>query len=240
MDRLPNSKHFDSTFKDLRELELFQAMSGENFERLMQGAYLQTFPPQVDLIAEGERSDFLHIVLAGSVELYAQWNNRETSMATVRPTSTFILAATVKDAPNLMSARTLEKSRIVLIPSPDIRAVFDLDCGFARAVVQELAQCYRSVIKNTKDLKFRTSIERLANYLLREQKRQNGQAQFTLPFDKKRLASLLAMRPENLSRAFRQLQDFGVQTQGARVEIQHQADLEALAKPSPLIDDPAS
>ena len=131
----------------------------------------RTSPPQIDLIAEGEPSDFLHVVIAGSVELYSGWNGRETSLATVRPVSTFILAATIRNAPYLMSARTLEKSRIALIPSQDVRAVFDLDGNFARAIVTELAQCYRSVVKTTKDLKLRTSLERLANYLLREQKR---------------------------------------------------------------------
>jgi CRP/FNR family transcriptional activator FtrB len=64
---------------------------------------------------------------------------------------TFILAATIKNAPYLMSARTLEKSRIVLIPSQDVRAIFDVDGNFARAIVTELAQCYRSVIKSQKD-----------------------------------------------------------------------------------------
>ena len=44
-------------------------------------------------------------------------------MATVRPISTFILAATIRDAPYLMSARTLEKSRIILIPSEDVRGL---------------------------------------------------------------------------------------------------------------------
>jgi CRP/FNR family transcriptional activator FtrB len=240
MDPLSQSPDFDSTFKDLRALDLFRDMQDSSFELLMQGAYLQTFPPQVELITEGEQSDFLHVVVAGSVELYARWNARETSMATVRPTSTFILAATIRNAPNLMSARTVEKSRIVLIPSTDIRKVFDLDGGFARAIVQELAHCYRAVIKNTKDLKFRTAIERLANFLLREQHRNQGAARFDLPFDKKRLASLLAMRPENLSRAFKQLQQYGVHTSGPLVEIGNQQDLEMLAKPDVLIDDPRS
>ena len=50
-----------------------------------------------------------NIVLNGSVELFSNLNGRETSVSTVRPISTFILAATIKDAPYLMSARTLEK-----------------------------------------------------------------------------------------------------------------------------------
>ncbi|MET4702508.1 CRP/FNR family transcriptional activator FtrB [Constrictibacter sp. MBR-5] len=227
----------DSYFSDIRSLALFSEMEDARFDQLMRGSYVQNFPPQVELISEGDPSDFLQIVLSGSVELYAAWNRRETSMATVRPISTFILAATIRDAPYLMSARTIEKSRIVLIPSRDVRAVFDLDGAFARAIVGELADSYRRVVKTAKELKLRTSLERLANYLLREQRRTGGRPVFDLPFDKKRLASLLGMTPENLSRAFKSLQGYGVTIDAARVTIQGQAELERFAKATPLIDD---
>jgi CRP/FNR family transcriptional activator FtrB len=212
-------------------------MDDAHFQALMRGAYVQNFPPQIELIGEGEPSDFLHVVLSGSVDLFSTWNGRDTSLATVRPVSTFILAATIRNAPYLMSARTLEKSRIVLIPSQDVRATFDVDAGFARAIVTELAQCYRAVIKSQKDLKLRTSLERLANYLLRQQKRAGGGAMFELDFEKRRLASVLGMTPENLSRAFKGLQTYGVTVDGTRILIRDQAELERFARPNPLIDD---
>lgn len=227
----------ESDYPDIRELHLFENMADEHFLSLMRGAYVQNFPPQIELISEGEPSDFLHIVLSGSIDLFSSWNGRETSMATVRPISTFILAATIRDAPYLMSARTLEKSRVALIPSQDVRAIFDADNAFARAIVAELAQCYRSVIKSQKDLKLRTSLERLANFLLRQQKRSGEGAEFELPFEKRRLASFLGMTPENLSRAIKSLQSYGVTVNGTRVKISDQTDLESFAKPSPLIDD---
>ncbi len=227
-------------YGDVRRLDLFSGMSDANFTALMRGAYVQNFPAHVELVSEGEPSDFLHVILSGSVDLFSEWNGRDTSMATVRPISTFILAATIKDAPYLMSARTLEKSRIALIPSQDVRAVFDIDSNFARAIVTELAQCYRSVIKAQKDLKLRTSLERLANYLLRKQKHAGGQPVFDLDFEKRRLASVLGMTPENLSRAFKGLQPYGVSVEGNRIMISNQADLERFAKPNPLIDDHSS
>lgn len=55
-----------------------------------------------------------------------------------------------------------------------MRAVFNVDNNFARAVVTELAQGYRAVIKTQKDLQLRSSLERLANFLLRQQKRAGG------------------------------------------------------------------
>jgi CRP/FNR family transcriptional activator FtrB len=230
----------DSAFKEIRDLALFSQMADENFSALMRGAYVQNFPAQIELITEGDPSDFLHVVLSGSVDLFSSWNGRETSLATVRPISTFILAATIKDAPYLMSARTLEKSRIALIPSQDVRAVFDIDGNFARAIVTELAQCYRSVIKAQKDLKLRTSLERLANYLLRQQRRAGGAASFDLDFEKRRLASVLGMTAENLSRAFKGLQPYGLEVDGTRIMITNQAEIERFAKPNPLIDDGSS
>ncbi len=227
----------ESVFPEIRRLELFSGMGDEHFKTLMRGSYVQNFPPQIELITEGDPSDFMHILLAGSVDLFSQWNGRETSLARVRPVATFILAATIKDAAYLMSARTLEKSRIALLPSRDVRAIFDIDTNFARSIVTELAQCYRSVIKNTKDLKLRTSLERLANYLLRQQKYARDATQFELMTEKRRLASFLGMTPENLSRAFKGLQEHGVVVQGQRIIIKDQEALVAFARPTPLIDD---
>ena len=225
---------------DIRSLDLFAEMEDPHFSALMRGSYVQNFPPRVELISEGEQSDFMHVILTGAVELFSSWNGRETSLATVRPVSTFILAATIRDAPYLMSARTLEKSRIALIPSEDVRAVFAEDTIFARAIVRELAQCYRSVVKGTKDLKLRTSLERLANYLLRLQDNDGHAGEFDLNIEKRRLASYLGMTPENLSRAFKNLRAYGVDVNGSRVTINDRDDLERFAKPNPLIDDYSS
>ncbi|WP_368344444.1 cyclic nucleotide-binding domain-containing protein [Pelagovum sp. HNIBRBA483] len=226
----------ESYRQDVRALALFADMDQVNFESLMRGSYVQNFPPRIDLITEGDSPDFLHVVVSGAVDLFSSWNGRETSMATVRPVSTFILAATIKDAPYLMSARTLEKSRIILLPSEDVRQVFEKDGAFARAIVTELSQCYRAVVKNTKDLKLRTSLERLANYLLRQMGR-TGSSAFDLLMEKRRLASFLGMTPENLSRAFKGLEPYGVRVDGNHIKITDAEELMRFAKPSPLIDD---
>ena len=226
----------ESYKQDIRDLRLFADMEEANFDALMRGAYVQNFPPRIVLIREEDPPDFLHIVLTGSIDLYTSWNGRESSMATVRPISTFILAATVNDLPYLMSARTLERSRIALVPSTNVRTAFSNDPAFARAIVSELAQCYRSVIKNTKDLKLRTSLERLANYLLRQQLR-TGSTEFDLTMEKRRLASFLGMTPENLSRAFKGLEPYGVKVAANHIMITNLDELTRFAKPNPLIDD---
>jgi len=229
-----------SDIPKIRSLMLFKDMAEHSFSALVRGAYVQDFPPQVDLIVEGDRCDFLHIVIDGSVELLAEWNDRETTLTILRSGATFILAAAIRDAPNLMSARTLEKSRVIMLPAEDVRAVFQKDPEFARAVVMELAYCYRGVVKGVKNLKLRTSIERLANYLLKWQKKTGGSNSFTLDIEKRRLASILGMTPENLSRAIKTLRPYGIEINGKIITITNADDLNKLAKPTPLIDDPRS
>ncbi|GLQ15838.1 cyclic nucleotide-binding domain-containing protein [Maritalea porphyrae] len=220
----------------IRELNIFEGISDENFDELMRASFLQTFPAQMELIEEGEPADFLHIVVEGCVELFASTNGRESTMAMVYPVSSFILAAILRDAVYLMSARTNKKSRVLMIPAVSVREVFDKDPAFSKAMVMELANCYRGVIKEHKNLKLRTSVERLANRLLRYRQKQQSD-QVTLPYDKKILASNLGMTPENLSRAFNTLKPYGVKVEGNKITL---TDIEALAtfaKPSKLIDD---
>jgi CRP/FNR family transcriptional activator FtrB len=224
---------------ELRLLPLFRTMDERNFTALMRTAYVQSFPPQVDLIAEGEPSDFLHLVVEGSVDLFAAWNGRESSIATVRPVTSFILAATVRDAPYLMSARTMEKSRIVMVPSAEVRAMIGRDGGFAGAVIGDLAYGYRRLVKKVKDLKLRSSVERLANHLLRQSRALGDARQFELSMEKRRLAALLGMTPENLSRAIRTLKAHGVEVDGVHVTLTSPERLERLARPTPLIDVPS-
>ncbi|MCB1740975.1 MAG: cyclic nucleotide-binding domain-containing protein [Gammaproteobacteria bacterium] len=222
---------------DVKALQLFCSMSDEHFEQMLQAAYLQNFPAQVELIREGEPADFLYIVVEGCVELYARANGRENTMGMVKPVGTFILAAVLKDAVYLMSARTAQRSRLLMVPSADIRRAFELDEGFARAIVVELASCYRTVVKEQKNLKLRTAVERLANRLLQYSGEQGERDELVLPHDKRTLASLLGMTPENLSRAFNTLRPYGVEVDGANIRLTDRKSLEVLAKPNRLIDD---
>ncbi|MGJ8527181.1 helix-turn-helix domain-containing protein [Maritalea sp.] len=222
--------------EQIRELNIFKGISQESFDELMRASYLQTFPANMELIAEGEPSDFLHIVVEGCVELFANLNGRESTMSMVYPVSSFILAAILKDAVYLMSARTSKKSRILMMPAVNVRGVFDRDPAFSKAMVIELSNCYRAVVKDHKNLKLRTSVERLANRLLRYRQKQDSDI-ITLPYDKKILASNLGMTPENLSRAFNTLKPYGVKVTGHKINITDIDELSKFAKPSKLIDD---
>ncbi len=127
-----------------------------------------------------------------------------------------------------------------MIPSTNVRDAFDADASFARAMAHELSTRYREIVKALKNQKLRTGVERLANYLLRQYGERASGGVFELQMEKSTLASLLGMTPENLSRAFATLRGYGVEVEGSQVQLTKLKDLTTLAKPAPLIDDPAA
>jgi CRP/FNR family transcriptional regulator, transcriptional activator FtrB len=230
----------ENDYQTVRALRLFCEMSDESFAALLTGSFLQRFPAKVQLVTEGDPADFLYVAVEGRVELFASTANRDSTIRIVEPVETFILAAAVKDAVYLMSARTLEPCRLLMIPSVNVRDAFDKDPSFARAMAIELATRYREIVKALKNQKLRSGVERLANYLLSQHAAEGASGELNLPMEKTTLASLLGMTPENLSRAFATLRAYGVEADGSRVKLTKLKDLTTLAKPLPLIDDPVS
>ena len=228
----------------LKALPLFSGMKEESLASLLDAALLQQFPTGVILIHEGEHADFLHVLVEGLVEVYTEQNGGEWGISLIGPVSTFILAAVVSDQPYLNSARTLAASRILLIPAQHVRAIFDQDVAWARIVAQELALAYRSSIKKLKGYMARSTVERLANWILTEARKEGvkGQIQenIVIPFDRGTLASHIGTTRENLSRSLALLTEHGVRIRGREIVIDKPGQLEAFARPQRLIDDPMS
>lgn len=222
----------------VRELPLLASASEASLALIGQGGFLQWTPKGAELVAEGEVNDFLYILLDGAIELEGTWGDRDTTLAVLRPLSSFVLASVVLESPALMTARTLARSQLLMIPGDLFRRVIHQDQAVSLAVIEELSGCYSGLVRTIKSHKLRAPLVRLANYLLVQQQRQGGGSVLRLPVQKRMLASLLGMTPENLSRSFAALAEYGVKVDGPLVTIARPAVLTRMAKPDPLIDNP--
>jgi len=222
----------------MRPLPLFAGVSPEYVDEMLRVSFLQRFPSHVELIREGDPADFLHVVVEGQVEVFSAYRDRETTVSVLGPGHSFIVAAVVTDRVYLKSARTLTPARLLLVPADAVRLYFGRDAAFARALALELAGAYRSLVKELKNQKLRTGLERLANWLLRSHVDGGATGKVMLPFDKKVLAARLGMAPEVLSRSFATLVPYHVHVKGREIEIRDVEALTTLARPSPTIDDP--
>lgn len=222
---------------EIARLPLFHEMADSRRDSVLSVSYLQVFPPQLTLFEAGQSADFLHVLVDGLVELFVAGDGRDTAIRIVEPVSSFILAAAVTDMPYLMSARTLESSRVLLVPANQLREAIREDAALMHAAMNELALWSRDLVRALTDMKVRQSAERLGNYLLEYSNRLGNRDKFELRGEKRLLASLLGMTPENLSRAFGTLKNHGVALDGVKVSIVNRERLARFARPDPVPSD---
>ena len=228
----------DDEIEEVRRLSLFAGVDPSRTEAMLRSSFLQRFPAHVELAREGDQADFLHVVVDGQVEVFSAYRDRETTVSVIGAGNSFIVAAVVLDRIYLKSARTLTTSRILLVPAEAVRRYFAEDAAFARSLALELALAYRGVVKELKNQKLRSSLERLANWLLAQEKETGCRGRFTLPFEKRTLAARLGMAPEVLSRSFASLIPYQVTVKNSEIQLRDINALIGLAKPTPTIDDP--
>ena len=135
-----------------------------------------------------------------------------------------------------MAARTLEPSQILMLEASNLRRCVREDPGLASIMIALLAGHFREMVRQVKDLKLRTGTQRLASFLLQlvDETGENGAAR--LPVSKGTLASRLGMTPENLSRAFRSLEQAGLEVRGSRIVVRDRDKLKDLCWLDELID----
>lgn len=220
----------------LRNLPLFTDMADATFERLVRPSFVQSFPPRTTLIREDEPADFLFAILDGLVLMSAKSDDGETALEILRADDIFILAAVLNDDVCLQTAQTLTPTRVLMVPSSLVRDLMSEDVGFMRAIVFETARAYRRLVKELKTQKLRSSVQRLANWIVKESLLNDGADVVMIPYEKRTLAAYLGMTPENLSRNFATLASHGVTVQASAIKITNKNKLLQFAAPSHLID----
>ena len=223
---------------DLSNHPLWAGCRESTVEQLLRQAVRKSFPSREVIALERTPADYLHVVISGSVELFARYRNQETEFALIGPPHAFIVAAVILNRFHLTSARALQSCDILMVPAERVRDAFNRDEIFARRMATELAHSYRTVTRELKSQTLLSAIERLANWLLERDAETGGQHQFAIPFDKRSLAARLGMVPEVLSRALAALGKYDVHVRGATVEIRNPAALDRLARPEPEFFDP--
>jgi CRP/FNR family transcriptional activator FtrB len=232
-----------SDVHQVRPVPLFRKLSEASLAVLLASASIQHFPRRKLLFREGDRAHSLYILIQGSVELFSEHDHRRSTITVVRSGKPFVLAC-IEDNVNPMSAGTLERTQLMSVPLETIHRLIDLDHTFAQAITCELVRDLRETIETCKRQRLRTTVERVAEWILRADQEAGGNGHFTIPHDKRILASYLGMEAESLSRNLTSLAPLGVVVRGRQISLTNRPALASLAGievPSPALSvvDPA-
>ncbi|MTJ80015.1 MAG: cyclic nucleotide-binding domain-containing protein [Telmatospirillum sp.] len=219
-------------------LPLLGCLPAAERDQLLGNAVLQTVPPGTILFEQGTDPNFQHIIVAGRVHLFGRSaDGREVVIQVVAAPDLLLPAAVLSASPYLTQARTLETTGILMIHAEAFRSAVFSQPALVREVIGSLSGQFRRMVRQIKNLKLRTSIERTGCYILSLSAQQQTPDRAVLPYGKNLIASELGITPESFSRALGSLQSHGISVQGDTIEIRDRRSLVAISAPDPLIDD---
>lgn len=203
----------------MRRARLLAGVPRAKLGAMLAPAFVQPLPEDAVLCRQGEKPRFLHIVVSGRVGLFGQRGKDEALIEIFGPGDALIVPAVVLDMPALLTARTLEESRILMWPADAFRGQVSGNGALALGAMLQLSAYWRLLIGQLKDLKLLSAVERLANLLLSLAPRGRGAARVTLPGSHQLVAGMLGVAPQSLSRAFAELRPLGVHGEGREIAI---------------------
>ena len=222
----------------LRKSLLFERLSDDVLNGLLVGSLLQEYPVRTLLFRQGQIPDFLYVVLGGSLELFAfAPDGQDTIIEIIDRPIAYSLAPVLTGSPYLVSGRVLSAGKILMLRSAVLRKWVAVDRQLSLNLLGLLATHFREMVRQVKNLKLKSSVERLGCYIVARSDEEHNSEAIELPLDKRRLAARLGMTTVSLARAFARLGEVGVELHGRTVQIRDLAGLIDFCKPDALMSE---
>jgi CRP/FNR family transcriptional activator FtrB len=215
----------------LRRLPLFAGAAEATVQDLLARTPISVVQRHQLAVREGAIPNSVMAVLSGRLALSTQISGDQPVVIGIVSRDELVMpGAAIVASPYPLSARAIEEARIAIVPLAELWAATERDRGFAMDLARLASGEWQGLLAMLKDYRLRSAPQRFAAYLVRLAKEsgrpEGGPVEIELADDRKTLASLLGMTPENLSRTIAQFRERGVVVSGRVVTI---ADAAALA-----------
>lgn len=221
------------TAEDLRLLRArppFRSIAGEQIVRLLAAANVRRYERGTILFTQGEPATRFFVVLEGWIRLYRETPDGQHSTIGVFGKGESVAEAAVL-APSRypVSCNVVSQARLLAVPGKEFLDHLRQNPDLAIALLASMYVHLRGLVQQVEQLTSRSSVQRLADFLLRLCGTAEQRAEVELPLDKVLIAARLGMQPETLSRSLAKLRQSGVETQGHRILIEDVGRLRRLA-----------
>ncbi len=214
-------------FDILSQCPLFAGISREELKSMLScldGRIIQT-PKGSPVFLEGDRAEFVGVVLSGKVQiLRTDFYGNRSVLTVVSPGGLFgeaFACAGVETLP--VSAMALENAGVLLLDCRRVLKSCPNACTFHKKLVQNLlrgiAQKNLILTQKIRCMSQKTTQEKLMEFLL-EQAKQHGRAEFVIPYDRQALADYLGVERSAMSAEISKLKKAGrIDCSGSRFRV---------------------
>lgn len=196
----------------LAQSATFCHLDVESLDMLVRSGRIRSLGRGALVQHRGAPAEHVTVVLEGLVQVYSETPGGDlTVLELASPGAPVGIEDALARSCFTTWARAVERSRLLLIPTPTLETLYQARPSLARALLQVTAQRVRSMQLSREYATLEMSHLRLLRYLLDHARETvDGGAVMRLEAPRYILASLLHMKPETFSRAQRRLGVLGL------------------------------
>jgi CRP-like cAMP-binding protein len=190
-------------------LPLFAAIEETCLTRLLAGAVLRRSDRRALLFGAGAPARRVFVVLEGELRVFNDAPSGHESTIEMLGAGEVVGAVSVLDKGCYpTSCSVVTGARLLSMPAGDLLAELRRSPQLALNLLTMLARYSCQLAHRVEQLTHRTSVQRLADFLLRLCPPGEARAEIKLPLDKALVAAQLGMQPETLSRSLARLRAY--------------------------------
>ena len=166
-------------------LPLFGGAALPRLARLLAGASVRFYERNARLFAQGEPADRFFVVLDGWVRLFREApDGQESTIGVFGPGESLAEAAMLDSARYPVSGSVAGRGRLLVVPAADFLGELRSDPELALNLLASMARHLHRLVLQVEQLTSRSSVERVADFLLHLCPPGAGRAEIELPLDK--------------------------------------------------------
>ena len=198
---------------------------------VLAGSTLRAYARNDYLFEHNDPARVIVVILEGWVQLSREEaDGSRTLIAVFSKGDSMAEAAALLGEKYPASAQAMSKTRVLEIEADrfldNMLSSRDILGGGLAAIYRKLHE----LVGEVASLKSRTVRQRLAEFLLTSVGEDVGPSELRLPYDKALIAAKIGTSPENLSRTFAELRNYGVTLEGRNAHIEDVEKLAALLR----------
>lgn len=194
----------------LRRVPLLTGLSEQQLERLAAGSIRRNYPRGRTIVAEGEPSQSLYILLSGRAKVQrSDSEGKEVILAVLSAGDWFGEMSMIDDAPRSASVITLESCDFMSIDKASFKAILAQSPEVCMAIMRQLVARLREADRKIETLALLDVYGRVARVLLDFSEDVNGERVVKNRLPRQEIAKMIGASREMVSRVMKGLETDG-------------------------------
>ncbi|MCB9480469.1 MAG: Crp/Fnr family transcriptional regulator [Desulfobacteraceae bacterium] len=198
----------EKTFKNTL---MFKSFTDEQIKELIKISSIKTYDNNQMIFFENDPACGFFLIKKGKVKIFKMSEDgKEQILHIFGKGEPFGEAAVFSNTDFPANAQAVVKSEIIYIPKTDLHEIFRKDPSTVMNILAVLSLRLKEFTKLIENLTLKELPERLALYILNQEKTQGKKNRIVLEFSKGQLAKILGTTQETLSRTLGRLSKAGI------------------------------